>query len=88
MSRLPGVEQAALAGWVSLGFQKSETTLVIQGAESRPGKENTSSFSNVITPGYFDALGVKVRQGRAISDQDDTASLPVVMVNETLAHRA
>jgi putative ABC transport system permease protein len=36
---------------------------------------------------YFDALGVRIVRGRALSDIDTLASEPVVVVNETLAAR-
>ena len=36
---------------------------------------------------YFDALGVRVVSGRALSDVDTQTSEPVVVVNETLAKR-
>jgi putative ABC transport system permease protein len=85
---LPGVEHAGLGAWVPLGFQKDESTVVIQGAESRLGKDKIRAFSNIVTPGYLEALGVNVSQGRAIGDQDVSSSLPVIMVNETFVRQA
>jgi predicted permease len=88
VSRLPGAEYAALASWVPLGFQMEETTLVIHGDAARSGGDKMRSLVNIVTSGYFGALGVKVTQGRPITDLDTGSTHPVAMVNETLARLA
>ena len=37
------------------------------------------------SPGYFQALGIPVRVGRDFKDSDRAGSLPVVIVNESMA---
>jgi predicted permease len=56
-------------------------------AEGRgPGPEGEISINwSAVTPGYFDALGVPLRRGRDFTIHDDTASAPVMIVNETFA---
>lgn len=50
-----------------------------------PTQENEISVNwNVATPGYFGALGVPLR-GRDFTARDDTASTPVMVVNESFA---
>ena len=39
------------------------------------------------TPGYFEALGTPLRGGRTFTDADTAASLPVIVVNETMAKK-
>lgn len=41
----------------------------------------------IVTPGYFDALGLSVAAGRAIDPRDGPGSPRVAVVNETLARR-
>jgi predicted permease len=41
-----------------------------------------------VTPGYFDALGIRRRRGRVFTTSDDRAALPVIVINQTLARRA
>ncbi len=43
-------------------------------------------YSRVI-PGFFEALGIEVRQGRGFVDADEAGSLDVAVVNEELARR-
>ena len=45
------------------------------------------AFFKIVSPSYFDALGIKLLAGRVLSD-DDTAGAPrVAVINETLARR-
>jgi predicted permease len=94
LNESPAVEDAALAAWVPLGFNFQEAGLVVRGedapasgASGGPTLEQTA-LVNVVTPRFFEAAGVPIRRGRAFTDQDDAASAPVAIVNETLARRA
>ena len=40
-----------------------------------------------ITPGYFAALGIPLKLGRIFTDADSDASVPVVVINESFAHK-
>ena len=40
-----------------------------------------------ITPGYFQTIGISVKQGRGITEADSEASNPVVVLNEAAARR-
>ncbi len=51
-------------------------------ASSRPG----AGFQ-MVTPGYFNTLDVKLKQGRFFSEQDTPGSVPVAVVNETFVRR-
>ena len=39
----------------------------------------------LITPGYFEAMGIPVLRGRSFKSRDTGAALPVILVNERLA---
>ena len=41
----------------------------------------------IVTPGYFQALGLRVVAGRVLDDRDRAGSLPVVVVNESFVRR-
>src|ERR1043165_5610099 len=40
-----------------------------------------------ISPDYFKAIGIPLRQGRVFSDQDRDKSVPVIIISETMARR-
>jgi predicted permease len=52
----------------------------------RPGEEPAADFQ-VVTPGYFTTLGIRLLQGRFLSADDRADSVPVVVINRALADR-
>ena len=51
-----------------------------------PGQE-PAAYEYSITPGYFQAAGAKLVKGREFTLQDSEHSVPVAIVNDTLARR-
>jgi putative ABC transport system permease protein len=45
------------------------------------------AFFKIVSPSYFDALGIKLVAGRVLSDKDTAGAPPVAIINETLATR-
>jgi putative ABC transport system permease protein len=45
------------------------------------------SRGRTVTPGFFDAMGIRIRQGRGFTDDDRATSAPVAIVNESFARR-
>jgi putative ABC transport system permease protein len=81
LSSSPGVVAAATASNVPLE-RGLRTGLAVEGAN---GRKVLSTQIRAISANYFRALDVPLKQGRAFSDTDTSASLPVVIINETLA---
>jgi predicted permease len=84
MQRIPGVTNAAVG--LSLPYQRG----LNNGITIKDGKEagqNVMTSEIYITHGYFDALGMRLRDGRAFSDSDTAASQPVAIVNESFARQ-
>jgi putative ABC transport system permease protein len=57
--------------------------------EGRPADNQRSIAADwqVVTPGYFEAIGTPLREGRTFTDADTATSLPVIIVNETMAEK-
>lgn len=84
MQRISGVTKAAVG--LSLPYQRG----LNNGITIKDGKQagqNVMTSEIYITPGYFDALGMRLRDGRAFSDSDTAASQPVAIVNESFARQ-
>jgi predicted permease len=84
---VPGVKDAAaMTGmpgrWTMLG---TRFTIVGQ-PPPNPTERRGSSFL-MVTPKYFDALGIRVVKGRRLNEQDTETSMRVAMVNEFFATR-
>ena len=80
---VPGVTEAAVAtaiplrGWGDgMPFRLPE----------KPDEIVGTGFK-IVTPGYFQALGLRVIAGRLLDDRDRTGSVPVVVVNESFVRR-
>ncbi len=83
---LPGVEEAALVSHMPLGVSVSTNALYVEGGEALPD-DAPSIDVTVVSPGYFETMGIPLLQGRDFSDQDDGSSRLVVIVSEAAARR-
>ncbi len=83
---LSGVESATLAHALPLDLGGERRGTNIEGYTRQPG-EDLEFHDNVVGPGYFKTMGVPIVRGREFTTQDRAGSLPVVVVNETMARR-
>jgi putative ABC transport system permease protein len=59
----------------------------IEGLNAVPGgPANNIDFWNIVTPGYFDQMGIRLMDGRFLDARDDGGAAPAVVVNQTMAH--
>jgi putative ABC transport system permease protein len=83
---LPGVEHAAGAITLPIGGDDFGTRVIIEGKPlPTPGAEPRIGWQ-IVSPGWFDTLGIPVR-GRDFTASDDGHAGQVVIVNETFAKR-
>ena len=47
--------------------------------------EDQAAFTNMVTPEYFDTMGIHLRKGRLFTDQDRDGAPHVAVVNESMA---
>ncbi|HLB08398.1 MAG TPA: ABC transporter permease [Gemmatimonadaceae bacterium] len=80
---LPGVQAAAIADGLPLG--KNRTWGVRAQGESYKDGHSATAYVRLTTDGLVDAMGMRLVSGRDIAATDDSASEPVVMINETMA---
>ena len=87
VAALPGVEAVGLANWFPLGFEDTGTgNIAIPGRPTRTGEQLNFRLA-VVSPGYFEALGIPLVAGRAFDGRDTPASPRVLIVNEAFAQR-
>jgi len=83
--QVPGVKDAALVNFIPLGGSNSSDGFLVEGTpEPAPGHEFLGRY-RVCTPDYFKTMGISVLNGRSFTDADRLGSLPVAIVNETMA---
>lgn len=85
-ARVRALPQVAAAGFtmdVPLATDFQGTSFEIDDMPTPPD-ENWLSHFTVVTPGYFEAMGIPVVRGRAFQDGDDADAADVVVVNRTV----
>lgn len=84
---LPGVVTAGATDTIPFGGRNSDSVILAEGYQMRPGESVISPSMVDVTPGYFEAMGVKLRSGRFFQESDGSKAQPVVIVDEKLARR-
>ena len=85
LAESPGIEAAGISSASPLGAGGFYLGRVMAMEGKAPIPENEVSINwNVATPGYFAALNIPIR-GRDFTPRDDSASAPVMIVNEAFA---
>jgi putative ABC transport system permease protein len=86
LTSMPNVKAVGYAAIVPLGLNESDSYVEVPGYT--PAKnENMSLQVNWVTPGYFEAMGIRMKEGRGFTDRDDSASVRVMVVNEEMARK-
>jgi len=89
LEQQPGIVAAA----ASSGFPLESTgdpslgTFQIQGRVGAPGEVLPASQIRIVTPLYFQTLGIPLLRGRTFLDSDNAKAPAVVVINETLARQ-
>jgi predicted permease len=84
---IPGVEAAAYARAVPLGYGSfSSTPIAVDGYESPPNEQPTAEY-NEVSPDYFATLGIPLFSGREFTRADDENAARVAIVNQSMIAR-
>src|SRR5262245_8285457 len=87
LETLPGVVRAGAVSIVPMSDNSEGKFFEIVGRPPfEKGKEPGGDY-RVVTPGYFDAIGMSLRRGRDFTAGDNEQSPAVAIVNETFARR-
>ncbi|HET7274272.1 MAG TPA: ABC transporter permease, partial [Longimicrobiaceae bacterium] len=83
---LPGVESAGATRLLPLTGTIGDWGITIQGRPEESG-ENPNGDWQVVTPGYFETMGMSLLRGRFLTDADRADAVLSVAINETMAER-
>jgi len=87
MRAIPGVVAAGATDSIPFGGSYSDSVIVAEGYVMKPGESAISPHQADVTPGYFEAMGVKLVAGRFFEEKDTAGALPVAIVDRKLATR-
>jgi predicted permease len=86
LKALPGVEAVGLGRSVPLSLSSSDRGVSIPGYEPAPNERMSINY-NIVTLGYFAAMGIPTLAGRTFGEVDGADGAPVLIVNQKFAER-
>ena len=84
---VPGVVSVGTTTKTPLTGGGSTQPFSIEGRPTAAIAEQPMAQTRYISPDYFRAIGIPLRQGRIFNDQDRDNSVPVVIISEAMARR-
>ena len=81
---LPSVRSCGVALAHPFSGMAATLTFTIPGRVTEPGEETSADYQ-VVTPGYFETMGIPLMMGRGFGEADNADGPPVVVINEALA---
>src|SRR6516225_8809356 len=82
---IPGVSSAGATEAIPLGGNHTDSVILAEGYQMKPGESLISPLNIKVTSGYFEALGISMVRGRPFNDRDNEAAPRVIIVDERLA---
>lgn len=86
LKAIPGVQSAALAGWVPLSMQISRNNVDAEGYVPRPHESMSIDIADV-SPDYLRTMQIQLISGREFSATDTKEAELVAMVDDAFAKR-
>jgi putative ABC transport system permease protein len=86
LSSLPGVKAVSMAMRNPLTGMPNRTRITLPG-QARQDDQPLQANYNLVSPEYFDTLGIRLTRGRFFTEQETRANVPVVVISESTAQR-
>src|SRR5271157_2170016 len=87
LSAIPGVRHAGATTYLPFSGNNNSSVISIVGHALAPGENPPVPGWNQVSAGYFQAMGIPVLQGRALSESDGPDSAKVVVIDQFLARK-
>ncbi len=85
VTALPGVTAAGLISRLPLRDGGYESVVRIEGRPDLEGAQRPNALYRNVTPGFFRAMGMRLREGRFIDSTDAATAEPVTVITESFA---
>jgi putative ABC transport system permease protein len=82
MAALPGVESVALTSTVPISGNDEIYSIEFEGRPPLPPGQGVSALYYLVSPGYFETMGIPLIKGRGFTDQDRSGAPRVAVVND------
>src|SRR5439155_2528250 len=84
---LPGVKGAAIASDLFLSETPNSGTFTLEDRPPFPPAEQIEATGDIVSPGFFEVMQVRLVRGRFFDERDGDTAPPVLVVNESFANR-
>lgn len=84
---LPGVKSAALGTNLPMSGNNSSASFSVEGLQVAQGESSPHGDPHMVSADYFDTMQIPLLRGRYFEEGDSKDSLPVTIIDETLANR-
>jgi len=84
---LPGVKSVGFSSDAPFMTEGDTEAYVVEGEPALPKGQFNDALYREVTPGYLEAIGANLQEGRVLESSDRAGGLNVVVVNEFLAKR-
>jgi putative ABC transport system permease protein len=85
--RIPGVDSAGTTFGLPLSGTSFSISFTIDGRPEPPPNAHPSAQLRIVSPGYFGAMGIPLKRGRAFSDGDRAGVSRSLVISEETARR-
>lgn len=82
---IPGVKAAGATSTIPWGSNHSDSVILAEGYIMKPGESLISPEQVMVTPGYFEAMNIKMVAGRPFDERDGASAPGAIIVDERLA---
>jgi putative ABC transport system permease protein len=86
LQRLPGVQAVGAVSLLPLSGLSNSGTTTVDSRAVPPQEASPEADWRVVTPGFFEALGIQLVAGRYFEDRDSETAAPVSIIDESMAH--
>jgi predicted permease len=88
LGTVPGVRAAAMSQPALLSGSVNSTSIFVQGRVYAPTTQQRDSINRlVVSPNFFEVMGIPVLLGRGFNDRDTESAPKVVIINDTAAKK-
>ena len=84
---MPGVSAVGATAFLPLAPPDARGGITIENVERGDNDPPTRAHLRIVTAGYYAAAGIRLAQGRLLTEADTATTSPVIVINETMARR-
>ena len=83
--RLPGVESAAVTTNVPFSGDHSDSVILAENYQMKPGESLVSPMDVIVSDGFFETMKIRLVKGRTFTPADRDGAMRVIVVDEKVA---